>query len=93
VTTAFLCRVLPSTRQSAREKVLGKEGFADVLYAEPSLPSATLGKSFAECFPGFAECFRTSAKPSIPVVIFSKKISSFSLEKNEKSIRKIRFPN
>jgi hypothetical protein len=33
---------------SAREKVLGKDGFADALYAEPSLPSATLGKAFAE---------------------------------------------
>jgi hypothetical protein len=43
VTTAFLCRVLSGTRQrslpSAREKALGKEGFADVLFAEPSLPS------------------------------------------------------
>jgi hypothetical protein len=43
VTAAFLCRVLPGTRQtslpSAREKVLGKEGFADALFAEPSLPS------------------------------------------------------
>ena len=43
VTAAFLCRVLPGTRQtslpSAREKVLGKEVFADVLFAEPSLPS------------------------------------------------------
>jgi hypothetical protein len=55
---------------SAREKVLGKEGFADVLCVEPSLPSATLGKVFAECFSGFAECFRHSAKPSIPVVTF-----------------------
>jgi hypothetical protein len=54
VTAAFLCRVLPGTRQtslsSAREKVLGKEGFADALFAEPSLPSVTLGKAFAECF-------------------------------------------
>jgi hypothetical protein len=48
----------PSTRRrngcfslpSAREKVLGKEGFADALCDEPSLPSATLGKAFAECF-------------------------------------------
>jgi hypothetical protein len=40
------CFSLPS----AREKVLGKEGFADTLYAEPSLPSVTLGKAFAECF-------------------------------------------
>jgi hypothetical protein len=43
VTAAFLCRVLSSTRQtslpSAREKALGKEGFADALFAEPSLPS------------------------------------------------------
>jgi hypothetical protein len=31
-------------------KVLGKEGFADALCAEPSLPSATLDKDFAECF-------------------------------------------
>jgi hypothetical protein len=35
--------VLPGTRQtslpSAREKVLGKEGFADTLCVEPSLPS------------------------------------------------------
>jgi hypothetical protein len=72
VTAAFLCRVLPGTRQtslpSAREKVLGKEGFADALCAEPSLPSATLGKAFAECFQGFAECFRHSAKATIPVV-------------------------
>jgi hypothetical protein len=43
VTAAFF---LPS----AREKVLGKEGFADALCAKPSLPSATLGKAFAECF-------------------------------------------
>jgi hypothetical protein len=35
---------------SAREKVLGKEGFADALFAKPSLPSVTLGKTFAECF-------------------------------------------
>jgi hypothetical protein len=34
----------------AREKVLGKKGFADALFAEPSLPSVTLGKAFAECF-------------------------------------------
>jgi hypothetical protein len=45
VTAAFLCRVL-----CAREKVLGKEGFADALFAEPSLPSVTLVKAFAECF-------------------------------------------
>jgi hypothetical protein len=53
---------------SPREKVLGKEGFADVLFAEPYLPSATLGKVFAECFWGFAECFGHSAKRPFPVV-------------------------
>jgi hypothetical protein len=53
---------------SAREKVLGKEGFADALFAEPSLPSVTLGKAFAECFYGFAECFGHSAKRPFPVV-------------------------
>jgi hypothetical protein len=54
ITAAFLYQVPPGTRQtslpSAREKVLGKEGFADALSVEPSLPSSTLGKAFAECF-------------------------------------------
>jgi hypothetical protein len=40
------CFSLPS----AREKVLGKEGFADAMYGEPSLLRATIGKAFAECF-------------------------------------------
>jgi hypothetical protein len=76
VTAAFLCRVLSGTRQiflpSAREKALGKEGFADALFTEPSLPSVTLGKAFAECFQGFTECFRHSAKRLIPVVSLMK---------------------
>jgi hypothetical protein len=38
-----LCRV-------PEKKVLGKEGFADALFAEPSLSSITLGKAVAECF-------------------------------------------
>jgi hypothetical protein len=50
---------------SAREKVLGKEGFVDALFAEPSLLSATLGKAFAECFYGFAECFGPTAKTPV----------------------------
>jgi hypothetical protein len=54
VTTAFLCRVFSGTRQttlpSAREKVLGKEGFVDALCVELSLSSETLGKDFVECF-------------------------------------------
>jgi hypothetical protein len=32
------------------------------------LPSVTLGKVFAECFLGFAECLRHSAKELCPVV-------------------------
>jgi hypothetical protein len=54
VTAAFLCRVPESTRQrglpSARDKALGKEAFADAVFAETSLSSVTLGKAFAECF-------------------------------------------
>jgi hypothetical protein len=34
----------------AREKALDKEGFADALFVEPSLPSVTLGKAFAKYF-------------------------------------------
>jgi hypothetical protein len=33
------------------------------------LPSATLGKVFAECFLSFAECFLHSAKSPFPVVL------------------------
>jgi hypothetical protein len=35
---------------------LGKDVFADEIAAECPLPSATLGKIFAECNRGFAEC-------------------------------------
>ena len=34
---------------SARQKELGKEAFADSFFSKRSLPSATLGKAFAEC--------------------------------------------
>jgi hypothetical protein len=68
---------LPSTEwhsakslSSARQKVLGKEVVADVQFVERSLPSVTLGKVFAECFLGFAECLRHSAKERCPVVVF-----------------------
>jgi hypothetical protein len=47
------------------KKILGKEAVADVLFVELSLSSVTLGKVFAECFSGFAECFMHSAKHSI----------------------------
>jgi hypothetical protein len=53
VMAAFLCRVLSDTRQtylpSVREKILGKEGFADALCAEPFLPSATLDTRQSLC--------------------------------------------
>ena len=41
---------------SAREKALGKAGFAGRRKAVCASPSATLGKEFAECFSAFAEC-------------------------------------
>jgi hypothetical protein len=50
------------------KKVLGKEPFADEIFAECSLPSVTLGKGFTECKIAFAECLRHSAKNVIPVV-------------------------
>jgi hypothetical protein len=66
---------LPSTKwhsanslPSAQQKVIGKEAVADVQFAERSLPSVTLDKVFAECFLGFAECLRHSAKELCPVV-------------------------
>jgi hypothetical protein len=53
---------------SARQKVLGKEAVADVQFAERSLPSVTLGKTFAECKIAFAVCLEHTAKELIPVV-------------------------
>jgi hypothetical protein len=51
------------------KKVLGKENVpvANVKLTELTLPSVTLGKAFDECFSGFAECFRHSAKQLFPV--------------------------
>jgi hypothetical protein len=53
---------------SVRKKALGKEPFADEIFAECSLPSVTLGKAFAECKIAFAERLRHSAKNAIPLV-------------------------
>jgi hypothetical protein len=53
---------------SARQKTLGKEAFADPFFAVSSLPSATLGKVFAECLCCFAECVRHSTNEASPVV-------------------------
>ena len=47
---------------------LGKEFFADEFFAECSLLSAALGKAFAECKAGFAECGLHSAKNQNPIV-------------------------
>jgi hypothetical protein len=57
------------TLPSARRNALGKEPFADNLSSVCPLPSATLGKAFAECFLSFAECFLHSAKSPFPVVL------------------------
>jgi hypothetical protein len=57
------------TRQpSARYVALGKETFVDGFFAECFLPSAALGKAFAECNRGFAECPKHSAKSPSAVV-------------------------
>jgi hypothetical protein len=47
---------------------LGKEVVVNVQFAELSWLSVTLGEAFAECFLGFAECFKHSAKKLISVV-------------------------
>jgi hypothetical protein len=47
---------LPSAGLECRFLALGKEIFADKIFAERPLPSAALGKAFAECLAGFAEC-------------------------------------
>jgi len=64
VLTWHSAKALPSARQVA----LGKEFFADEFFTECSLPSAALGKAFAECKAGFAECGLHSAKNQNPVV-------------------------
>ena len=47
---------------------LGKEIFADKIFAERLLPSTALGKAFAECLAGFAECPQHSTKRTSAVV-------------------------
>ena len=70
----YFCRVFIDTRQkslpSARWLTLGKELFVVKMYVVCSLSSVTLGKAFAECFVGFAECLWHTAKPRFPVVNF-----------------------
>jgi hypothetical protein len=70
---------LAKSLPSVRKKALGKEPFADEIFAECSLPSVTLGKAFAdfaECKIAFAECLRHSAKNAIPVVHGGKMVRS-----------------
>jgi len=50
------------------QKTLGKDSFAESLFAECRLPSVTLGKAFVECFLGFTVCTGHTAKLLIPVV-------------------------
>ena len=47
---------------SAREKALGKAGFAGRRKAVCASQSATLGQQFAECFSAFAECQSTPVR-------------------------------
>jgi hypothetical protein len=48
---------------------LGKEAFADRIFAERAWPRAALGKGFAESLRGFAESLGPSAKQPAPVVL------------------------
>jgi hypothetical protein len=75
--SAFLCRVLFDT---CPKKVLGKQPFADKIFAECSLLSVTLGKGFVECKIAFAECLRHSAKNVIPVVVNGSSIYNASVK-------------
>jgi hypothetical protein len=48
---------------------LGKEAFADRIFAEGALPRAALSKGFAEGLRGFAESLGPSAKQLALVVV------------------------
>jgi hypothetical protein len=49
-------------RALGKETALGKEAFADRIFAEGALPRAALGKGFAEDLRGFAESLGPSTK-------------------------------
>jgi len=72
VTYFFSPSVVFSSRQSLclvpDRKHSAKLLFAGTVDVVCSLPSVTLGKSFAECFSGFAECLWHTAKLLFPVV-------------------------
>ena len=61
VTVAFLCRVSDKIHSA-------KSALPINFFAVCALPSAALGKGFAECNIAFAECLRHSAKNLNPVV-------------------------
>jgi hypothetical protein len=66
-----LCRV-PDKKYSAKNPLpmySSPRLFCRVSHTAKTLPSVTLGKDFAECFLGFAECFRHLAKQLCPVVL------------------------
>ena len=69
------------TLPSARKKTLGKGAFAVTFFTECGLPSATLGKPFAECKRAFAECIRHSANKASPVVNSSPTSLAYYLAK------------
>jgi hypothetical protein len=56
------------TSRFAERRALGKEAFADRIFAEDALPRAALGKGFAESLRGFAESLGPSAKQPAPVL-------------------------
>jgi hypothetical protein len=51
-----------------RARVLGKEPWPRKKFSVRPVPSATVGKAFADGLLAFAESFRFSAKPGFPVV-------------------------
>jgi hypothetical protein len=59
--------------------MFGKEFFTYKKFVEVSLPSATLGKSFAECNSTFPKCLRTyvSCSEYYGLVYYINKIHAF----------------
>jgi len=74
---------------SAREKALGKDGFAVNFFAECCLPSVALGKPFAECKMAFTKCSRHSANLLCPVVSTSSLQATQGLSSGKMQIKHI----
>jgi hypothetical protein len=62
-------------RALASGTALGKEVFADRIFAEDVLPRAVLDKGFGEGLRGFAEILGPSAKQPAPVVCIQYNLS------------------